>query len=393
MTHHLIIGNGVAGTTAAENIRKHAGKDPITILSSEHIPFYYRIRLNDLIAGTIDEKSIIARKDSWYREKDLTLELSTRVTGVDVKSSTVHTDSKVFHYDRLLIATGSHPFVPPIPGTQLPAVHTLHTFADALAIKGKGGKAKNIVIIGGGLLGLETAASMRTFGVAITVVEFLPRLLPRQLDASGGKRLEEMLGGLLGVTFKIGTGVAEIRKNTVLLDSGESLPADLVIISAGVRPDLSLARALHLDCDRGIIVDNHMQTSSPNIYAAGDVAQFEKTVYGIWPAAQEQGRCAGENMAGVTATYAGTTMANILKVAGVALASAGEIDVDGQHEVLVDEDRQVYRKLVFRGNHLIGCILLGDTAGYPAALRAITQKEEIASPEIFRDKLRADRGK
>ncbi|MEW6520884.1 MAG: FAD-dependent oxidoreductase [Thermodesulfobacteriota bacterium] len=389
MKRYLIIGNGVAGTTAAEAIRRHDEQGEITILTDEELPFYFRIRLNDYISGDIDQKTLIVRSSQWYAEKNIRLLTGVKVTGADPEQRWVVTDCRgKFSYDLLLVATGSRSFVPPIKGVESEGVFTLRTAADAEQISDYARRCEQVLLIGGGLLGLESGKALRKLGKKVLVVEFFPWLLPRQLDERGAARLQKLLEDM-GFSFRLGVTVREISGRPgvagVVLNTGETLAADMVIISAGVRPDLAVAGQLGLACGHGIIVDETLRTSRPEVFAAGDVAEFSGTLYGIWPAAMEQGRIAGSNMAGVHQSYHGSVMANKLKVAGIDLASAGEIDPENRFAARIRETDSVYRKIVLEEDRIIGCILLGDTTDFSVLTRAIGEKTTIKDlPEALK---------
>lgn len=383
MTKHLIIGNGVAGTTAAEFIRKQDDTAGITLITEEDLPFYFRIRLPEFVAGTISAERLLAKKPEWYAEQKITLLTGRRVLAIDPQSKTVRTDHEgQLAYDRLLLATGSHSFVPPIPGANRAGVFTLRGISDARAISAHAAHSERVVVIGGGLLGLETGQALRSLGKQVTVVEFFPRLLPRQLDAEGACRLKQIMETRLGFFFRLAARTKEIagaeRVTGVVLDSGETLPCEMVILSSGVRPNLDLAIASGLDHDKGIRVNERMETSTPDIFAAGDVAEFGgQAPAGIWPTAMQQGKVAGITMAGGEAIYTGTTMANILKVAGIDLATAGEIDADNRHQAQITATESTYRKIVTDNKKIIGCILLGDTSDYGRLTKAISEGTEL----------------
>jgi nitrite reductase (NADH) large subunit len=275
-----------------------------------------------------------------------------------------------------LLATGSHSFLPPVPGNDRDGVFTLRNIADARRIRAFCREGQRAVLIGGGLLGLETGQALLKRGLKVTVAEMFPRLLPRQLDDKGAARLQGLLAER-GFDFRLGVTVQEITGGTgagqVLLAAGVSLPAGLVIFSAGVRPNLELARSLGLDCDKGVIVDNAMRTSRPEVFAAGDVAEFNGVSYGLWPAALQQGRAAGAAMAGEEPGYRGTAPAARLKVAGIDLAAAGEIDADHKYQAVVEESATVYRKFVTEQGRLIGFIMLGDTSDFTAMSKALAE--------------------
>jgi nitrite reductase (NADH) large subunit len=383
MKNYLIVGNGVAGTTAAEQIRKLDREGNITILTEEDLPFYYRVRLPEIVSGDVTEEKLVGRKESWYSDQRINLRSKTRVTGVERgKKALVTEKGETFPFDVLLIATGSNSFVPPMKGVEKKGVFTLRTIQDAREISSWARNVERVVLIGGGLLGLETGNSLRKLGKKVMVVEFFPRLLPRQLDIAGAARLQRMMEDM-GFAFRLGAKTREItgegRVSGVSLESGEHLDSEMVILSAGVRPNLSFARDLGVDVDKGIKVDDHLRTSKPDIYAAGDVAEFKGMLYGIWPAALEQGRIAGMNMAGQEETYAGTTMANTLKVVGIDLASAGEIDPENKFGSRVASDGSLYKKVVIDGNLIIGCIMLGNTSNFTKAVKAISGKEDASA--------------
>ena len=381
MTHYLIIGNGVAGTTAAENIRKNDKHGNITIISDEDLPFYYRVRLSEYISGDITEQDLRAKKDRWYEEMGIDLRLKTRITGADPGEKTVKTgNNEMLYYDHLLLATGSHSFVPPIKGADKKGVFSLRNIRDARDITTYTKGVEDIVIIGGGLLGLEAGNAFRKMEKRVTVVEFFPRLLPRQLDEEGAKRLRTIMESM-GFAFRLSAKTEEIESddmvNAVRLEGGESLPAKMVIISAGVRPNMELAESLGLEFDKGIKVDDRLRTNRADIFAAGDVAEFMGMPYGIWPAAMEQGRIAGENMSGGDVIYKGTAIANTLKVVGIDLASAGDIDAENKHESLVSTNEESYKKIVLERNRIIGCIMLGDTKGFSKITKAMSEKKDV----------------
>jgi nitrite reductase (NADH) large subunit len=382
MTNYLIVGNGVAGTTAAENIRKLDKQVNITMVTDEDIPFYYRLRLNEYISGDIDEKNLIARSEQWYADRNIDLRLGTLIVEFKPQEKVAVSESKQrFPYGSLLIATGSHSFIPPIKGAEKKGVFAIRSVQDARDIATFAKDIEEIVLIGGGLLGLEAGNALRKLGKRIMVVEFFPRLLPRQLDVDGAKRLQQIMQEM-GFSFRLGAKTQEITGDDnisgVMLEGGETLAAETVIISAGVRPNLQLASHLGLDCDKGIKVDEHLRTSQPDIYAAGDVAEFKGIPYGIWPAAMEQGKAAGTNMAGGNIIYEGTTMANTLKVVGVDLASAGNIDAENEFESRVVTDEKVYKKIVFEDGKIMGCIMLGDTKGFDKITKAMSKKQKVS---------------
>jgi nitrite reductase (NADH) large subunit len=381
MEKYLILGNGVAGTTAAENIRRNGAIGEITIVTDEDLPFYYRVRLPDYLGNVVTESELIAKKEDWYNEKKISLKLGSRISEADPgKKHVITADGLTLAYDKLLLANGSHPFIPPIKGSDMKGVFAIHTIRDARQILRAAEKINNVVLVGGGLLGLEVANAFHKLGKNITVVEFFPRLLPRQLDSEGAARLQHFFEKM-NFSFRLGTTTKEIagddRAEHVILKNGDVIPTEMVIISAGVRPNLKLAKMLGVNTDKGVIVDKYMQTSQADIFAAGDVIEFEGRTYGIWPAAVEQGKTAGINISGGKTAYEGTTLSNILKVAGIDLASAGEIDEENRFESKIVAVHDIYKKVVIDNGKVIGCIMLGDRKHFNRISKAISSGEDI----------------
>jgi nitrite reductase (NADH) large subunit len=382
MKKYLIVGNGAAGTTAAEEIRKKDTTGGITILSNEDLPFYSRIRLPEFMANEIPEEALVIKKKKWYEDLNIRLELNTKVVQADAgKKVITSAEGKTFSYDALLIATGSHSFIPPMKGLEKEGVFSVRNVEDVRQIFHYAETTKDVVLIGGGLLGLECGNAIRKLGKKVTVVEFFPRLLPRQLDFEGAQRLQAMMEAM-GFDFKLGAKTKEITGNDkvsgVLLEDGPELSARMVLISAGVRPNMEMAEYLGLEKDKGIKVDERMRTSIPDIFAAGDVVEFKGMVYGIWPAATDQGKIAGANMAGESMDYEGTPMSNKLKVVGIDLASAGNIDAENQLESKIVKNENTYQKIVFSNNLIAGAIMLGDTKNFNKIVKMMADRKDIS---------------
>jgi nitrite reductase (NADH) large subunit len=383
MTTYIIVGNGVAGNAAAESIRKYDKEGSILIFTKEQYPFYYIPGLPEYLSGERPRQRLIIHDQQWYADQRLELHLQTEISRIDAAHKIVTTqEGQTYAYDKLLLATGGFSFVPPIKGADQEGVFTLRTMADADAIREKGGKSRKLALIGGGILGLEAGNGLRKLGLEVEVIEFFPRLLPRQMDLPGAALLQKQMEDM-GFRFHLGETTREIiRQNrglAVQLESGKTINADMVLISAGTRPAVTLARALGLDTDKAVKVDDTLKTSLPDIYAAGDLIEHRGRYYGLWSAAMDQGRVAGAAMAGQPARYEGTVPANILKVVGLDLLSAGEIDAEGQLEAVVSKNelQKTYRKLVIKDNVMIGAILLGDLRGSAEILAAIKKKTDI----------------
>lgn len=384
MKNYTIIGNGVAGTTAASKIREMDREGNIRIFSAEPYPFYTRIRLPQLLSGEIGASDLVLRGEKWHSDNAIDLHLGEPIEKIDpVGQDVINAAGNRYHYDELLLATGGYSFIPPIKGSHKKGVFALRTIDDAKRILRYQTKARKPLLIGGGLLGLEAGNGLMKKGTEIQVVEFFSRLLPRQVDERGAHILQtkmEKMGFRFFLEAKSYEILGEERVAGLLLEEGRRLDCDLILISAGVRPDFKLAQDIGLEIDKAVVVDDHLRTSISNIYAAGDVAQHRGIYYGIWPASERQGEIAGINMAGENVTYEGTVMSNRLKVVGIDLVSSGEIDVDGKYHSLVKEDwtGRIYRKIVFDNNHVIGCVLLGDIRGQKQILLAIENKIDIS---------------
>lgn len=383
---YVIIGNGVSGVTAAAAIRKLDVEGKITLLTDEAYPFYSRIRLTEFLYGNADEKDLTIKKEQWYKENNINLILNTSVTDIDInKKKIITSPGGGIKYDRLLLATGGLSFVPPIPGAGKKGVFTLRTLKDAIAIREYNEKpSHNTLIIGGGVLGLEAGYGlMRTGRHNITVVEFFSRLLPRQMDPVGSEILERQIKKM-GFSFYLGAKSREIKgrdkAEALIMEDGSTIKCDMIIISAGVRPNSALAQKLGLKIEKGLVVNDRMETGIPDIYAAGDLVQHNGICYGIWPAAEKQGETAGINMAGGNSVYQGTTISNTLKVAGIDLVAAGDIDAEGEKESITvkDIDNFIYKKIVIWDNRITGVILYGDIREKKKILRAIESGRDIS---------------
>ncbi|MBF0302828.1 MAG: NAD(P)/FAD-dependent oxidoreductase [Desulfamplus sp.] len=400
MKKYLIIGNGIAGTTAAEEIRKNDAQGEITLIAKEHLPLYSRIRLPDFLCGKIGEKELIIKNQEWHDKKNITLMAGVEIERIDFQAKKVFTNSndmKTLTFDSLLLSVGSRSFIPPVTGNDIAGVMALRDINDARVIikkiETKTTISKEMVVIGGGLLGIEVAAALIHAGIKVTVIECFNRLLPRQLDYKGAQLLQRLLENM-GFVFRLEEAaeeiIGEISQNAqkfasvikglkikpqvkgVKLKSGSLINAEAVLFSAGVRPDLSLVLNSEIKTDKAVVVNERMETSTPSIYAAGDVAEYQGVNFCIWSEAMEQGRVAGINMSGGSAEYKNIPPSNILKVAGIAVASAGDIDVDGKMDSDIVSTESVYKKIVKDNNgKIVGCIMVGDTTDFNKIFKQI----------------------
>jgi nitrite reductase (NADH) large subunit len=361
---YVIIGNGVAGTEAALAIRKIDAQGKISILSQSKVPLYYRPKLIDYLAGAMQLPGIIIYKEDYYREHNIQLMLDTAVTAIDPLAHRV-TDNKGYNlqYDRLLLATGADCFLPPIPGNENTGVFTVREHADCDAILSYVSNKDRVAVVGGGLLGLETAYALKTLGKQVTVIEVNPWLLHRQLDRDGGRLLQQLLENK-GLHFILNDTLSAIDGQQgqvagIRLKSGLQLDVQAVIISAGIRGRDILARYIGARINKGIVVDDFMQTSIKDIYAAGDPIEHRGMLYGIWPAAKEQGAAAGNNMAGNPLPYTGTFLSSNLKITGIDVYSAGDYNSPSD-DLIYSTQARIYKKYLIQGEKLAAAMVIGD---------------------------------
>ena len=382
----VIVGNGVAGVTSARFV---SGRDPsvaITIYSDERYPYYPRPRLIELLAGKSTPEQMALYPREWYEERGIRTILSRRV--IDVRPEAheiVLDDGATNRYDQLVLATGAHPWVPPIPGADLSGVYTLRSMRDALALREKSRQVRRAIILGGGLLGLDTSMALRANGLKVSVIEALPRLMPRQLDTESAGMLQAMIEAQ-GVSVVTGDLCAfmegDAHVTRIRLQSGRILETDMVVVSAGIRPNFDLAQSRGLSCARGVLVDERMQTSHPDIYAVGDVAEFNGRVWGIIPAALAQARTAAAQILGNDhIVYQDVVPTTTLKVPGINLISIGEVNPEDEGFTQVrhiDPGRGIYEKLVLRHGRVVGAILIGARSDARAVTQLITRRIDVS---------------
>lgn len=339
---YIIIGNGVAGTEAAKAIHRNDNLSEIKIFSQDHYPFYSRPRLPELLAKEVNTEDIFVHNYEWYNKNKIQLFLNCTAKHIDPKNQKITLkDRPCFAYSKLLLATGSSSALPPIDGINTPeGVFTLRTAEDALTITKRASLTRTATLIGGGLLGLEAGNGLRKLGLSLTIIGFFDRLLPRQLDGEGSvilkKKMEE-----IGLKFLLGAQSKSVKESghtkIVELKDGNIVESNFILVSTGIKPNITLAQAAGIAVNKGIIVNDRMETNITNIYAAGDAAEYNDRMYGIWPAAQRQGVIAGINMSGGKEVYKGTVPSTTLKVAGIHLTSMGDI--------AADPSKNIYKKL------------------------------------------------
>jgi nitrite reductase (NADH) large subunit len=365
----VVVGAGMASGRVLDELFDNApGEYDVTLFGAEPRGNYNRIMLSPVLSGEKTYEEIVTHDETWYAENNVTCRFGEHVQSVDRGRKVIVTAKGETPYDKLLIATGSQPFIIPVPGRELPGVLTYRDLDDVHkmleAAQKPGAKA---VVIGGGLLGLEAAAGLRLQGVDVTVLHLMPHLMERQLDPAAGYLLENELKQR-GIEVHLRANTHEIvgtgRVEAVRLDDGTEYPADIVVMAVGIRPDTGLAQAAELACGRGVHVDDAMVTSDPDILAVGECVEHRGLCYGLVAPLFEMAKVAAKTLVDEAAGYEGSVLSTKLKVTGVDLFSAGDFAEGDDREEIVfrDPTRGVYKRLVLKDDRIIGVVLYGDTA-------------------------------
>jgi assimilatory nitrate reductase electron transfer subunit len=361
----VVVGNGMAGSRLVGEVRARDKEVKITVFGAEAGQPYNRVLLSNVLAGTSSPEQVRLVDPQWYAEHDVTARLGVTVTAIDRETQTVlASDGTLEPYDVLVLATGSEPVVPPIPGAE--RATAFRTLDDCDRIREAAVTARSAVVVGGGLLGIEAARGLAGRGVAVTLLHLAGHLMERQLDEEAGLVLGETLG-TLGIDIRTGVTVTAVRDAGVELATGEVLDGDLVVLACGVRPLVGLARDTGLEVERGVVVDDEMRTDDPAIFAIGECAQHDGTVYGLVAPAWEQAAVLADLITGADkgARYRGSRLVTRLKAKSVELAAMGETHLTEDEAEIVrftHRHKGTYRKLVIRDDRLVGAILLGETA-------------------------------
>ena len=367
---YLIIGQGASGTSAANTLRSLDSKAPITVITNEHDYFYSRIDLPDILGGKYSPQDSTRQTQEEFAEKSIGCRMGETVTEVLANEKAVLLASgERIPYDKLLIATGSVPVVPPLKGSDARGVHVLWTMEQARTMIDAAAGAKSAIVVGAGLIGLKAALALRKRGLKVMVVEKLPYILPRQLDATAARIIEKQIQAK-GIDLRTGTGVEEIEvragKVTGVRLPNERAACDLIVMAVGVKPNTALAASAGIKVGRGIVADEYLRTSDPDIYAAGDAVEvFDSgsesyVVPAIWPVAVEQGRIAAWNMLGMDKPFVFTAAMNSVEIAGIPFISVGDIEGNDQDQILVNHHGGNYKKVVMRGQTVRGVLFLGN---------------------------------
>ena len=365
----VVIGNGMAAGRALEELFERApGAYDVTIFGAEPRVNYNRIMLSPVLSGEKAYEDILIHDDAWYETHGITLHRGKQVVEIDRAGKRVTAaDGTTADYDRLLVATGSMPFVVPIPGATLPGVVTYRDLDDVNKMLEAAGQGGHAVVIGGGLLGLEAAAGLKAQGMEVTVLHLMPTLMERQLDPSSGYLLQKAFEDRgIAVRCKANTHaiLGETHVTGVRLDDGTELEADIVVMAVGIRPNAALAKEAGLETNRGVLVGDDMRTSDPDVFSVGECVEHRGLCYGLVAPLYEMAKVVAAQLAGdETAAYTGSVTATKLKVTGIDLFSAGDFGEakDRQDIVLRDAARGVYKRLVLKENRIVGAVLYGET--------------------------------
>jgi ferredoxin-nitrate reductase len=396
----LVVGGGMAGLAVVEQLLAHgADGRALMIAGAEPSLPYDRIRLSAALAGETHPAELVLRDASWFAERGVELRSGSHVAALGLGERCAElSDGSLVEYDRVVLATGSQPALPPIAGLARPGVHAFRSLRDVAQILGGLGSGRRAIVIGGGLLGLEAARGLQVRGMRVTVVHLAEHLMEQQLDPLGAGLLQRRIREL-GIEVLLGACTTDLAGagddgavTEVRLADGRSLDAELVIVATGIRPDVALAQTAGIEVARGIVVDDELRTSDPRVWAVGECAEHRGVVYGLWAPLLRQARVAAAVMSGRPSAFHGAVPATTLKVMGVDLFAAGRAQAsDGEEELLsLDTRRGRYRKLVVADDRLVGAVLLGDLSE-AVTLRRLVEEGRAVPAELLEASLPAAR--
>jgi nitrite reductase (NADH) large subunit len=389
----VIVGNGMAAARLVDELAKTVlGRYAIAVIGDEPRLAYNRVLLSSVLAGETASHDIELRPAAWWRDRGVTLKYGCVATEIDVgrRELKIENDESV-PFSKLVLTTGSSALRLNVPGADLAGVHTFRDSRDVDLLLTLAAQKKRVVVVGGGLLGLEAAYGLAKAGAPVTLVHLMDRLMERQLDAPAAELLKSQVERK-GIEVLLNANTARIHGETRVegleLVDGRLIPADAVIFAAGIRPNVALAKEAGISVNRGIVVDDHLQTSAADVFAIGECAEHRGICYGLVEPAYEQARVLARHLAGREASYAGSIVATNLKVSGVSVFSAGDfMGGDGSEAiVLSDINHGTYKKLVISGGRLTGAVLIGDVADalwYLELIRTRQPTQRIRADMMF----------
>ena len=381
----VVVGNGMATARLVDELAKVAlGRYAIAVIGDEPRLAYNRVLLSSVLAGETASHDIELRPASWWRDRGVTLKYGCRATEIDVGRHELKiANEESVSFSRLVVATGSTPLRLNVPGSDLAGVHTFRDSRDVDLLLTLAAQKKRVVVVGGGLLGLEAAYGLAKAGAPVTLIHLMDRLMERQLDAPAAELLKTLVERK-GIKVLLNANTARLhgatRVDGVELTDGRRIEADAVIFAAGIRPNVALAKDAGIAVGRGIVVDDHLQTAAPEIFALGECAEHRGICYGLVEPAYEQARVLAQHLAGKTAAYGGSVVATNLKVSGVSVFSAGDfIGAEGSEIIVLNDVRHgTYKKLVISEGRLAGAVLVGDVESALWYLELIRNREPVA---------------
>ncbi|MGA9090366.1 MAG: FAD-dependent oxidoreductase [Bradyrhizobium sp.] len=381
----VIVGNGMAAARLVDELAKVAlGRYAIAVIGDEPRLAYNRVLLSSVLAGETASHDIELRPADWWRDRGVTLKYGCAVTEIDIGRRELKiANEESIAFSRLVLATGSTPLRLNLPGAELAGVHTFRDSRDVDLLLTLAASKKRVVVVGGGLLGLEAAYGLAKAGAPVTLIHLMDRLMERQLDAPAAALLKSLVEPR-GIEVLLNANTARIVGETcvegVELTDGRRIDADAVIFAAGIRPNIALARDAGIAVNRGVIVDDCLQTGAPDIFALGECAEHRGICYGLVEPAYEQARVLAQHLSGRTAAYGGSVVATNLKVSGVSVFSAGDfLGNDGSEAIeLSDIRRGTYKKLVISEGRLTGALLVGDVGDALWYLELIRNRQSVA---------------
>lgn len=386
----IIIGGGIAGISAIKAIRETDSTTEIHMISNEKFYPYNRLRLTKGLFGNLSSEDILLQKKEWYEINKVNLHIDKEVTWIDVKEhEVILNDGDTLKFSKLLLASGAHNFTPHIEGIEKENVYTIRHLEDAWAVKEVVGAKKKPLIVGGGIQGLETAWELNQHGEEVAIAEIQSRLMPMQLDIRASQILRNIIEGY-NIKVYLEMQVYKILGgNEVTGVSGENglqISCDMVVYNAGIRSNINFLKDTPIQYNKGVIVNNKMETSVEDIYAAGDVVEFGGRTFGLWNIAIEQGKSAGYNMIGRDKIYKNIVPVTTLNAFGISLFSMGNVDEDKCHYSLIEEceDDKSYKRIFIHDNKIVGAIVIGDTKKSPILKSAIENQTLIDKFDLYK---------